>query len=219
MYNANKPNPDELPSSAQLIRSTLAAAGVAIVLLVTVILPAEYGIDPTRIGGVLGLTDMGDIKTQLAEEAEADRQMQLEMQKQFGSEPKSDSQSSLIQTFVGLFISSAQAQETSGAWKDTVTFTLEPGQGIEYKLVMEEGAVAPFRWDVQGGVVNFDLHGDGAGGQSVSYEKGRGKPSDEGEVVAKFTGYHGWFWRNRGKENVTVTLNLKGDYSELKRTY
>ena len=52
MYNANKPNLDELPSSPQLIRSTIVAALVAVVLLVTIILPAEYGIDPTRIGSV-----------------------------------------------------------------------------------------------------------------------------------------------------------------------
>lgn len=43
MYNANKPNLDELPSSPQLIRSTIVAALVAVVLLVTIILPAEYG--------------------------------------------------------------------------------------------------------------------------------------------------------------------------------
>lgn len=219
MYNANKPNSDELPSSAQLIKSTVAAAGVAIILLVTVILPAEYGIDPTRIGGLLGLTDMGEIKTQLAEEAEADRQMQLEIQKQFGTEPRNDTQSSLTQTIVGLFISSANAQEASGEWKDTISFILAPGQGIEYKLVMAENAVAPFKWEAEGGVVNFDLHGDGAAGQSVSYEKGRAMASDEGEVVAKFNGYHGWFWRNRDSQDVTVTLSVKGDYTELKQTY
>lgn len=219
MYNANKPNPEELPSSRQLIRSTIAALGVAIVLLVTVVLPAEYGIDPTRIGGVLGLTDMGEIKTQLAEEAEADRQMQLELEKQFGTKPDSDTQSSLMQTIAGLFVSSAQAQESSNDWKDTVTFTLEPGQGIEYKLVMPEGGVAPFMWKAEGGVINFDLHGDGAGDKSVSYEKGRALPSDEGNVTAKFDGYHGWFFRNRDKQDVTVTLYVKGDYVEIKQTY
>ncbi|MET4732523.1 hypothetical protein ABIE64_001223 [Thalassospira sp. MBR-102] len=84
---------------------------------------------------------------------------------------------------------------------------------------MEEGAVAPFKWVVEGGAVNFDLHGDGTGGQSVSYEKGRAIPEDEGEITARFTGYHGWFWRNRGKQDVTVTLQVGGNYSELKRTY
>ncbi len=47
----------------------LAAAGT---LLVCVVLPAEYGIDPTGVGRVLGLTQMGEIKTRLAKEAAAD---------------------------------------------------------------------------------------------------------------------------------------------------
>ena len=37
------------------------------------VLPAEYNIDPTGVGRALGLTQMGEIKTQLAREAEADR--------------------------------------------------------------------------------------------------------------------------------------------------
>ena len=49
------------------------AAFVAAVILVTVVLPAEYGIDPTRIGRVLGLTQMGEIKARLAREAAADQ--------------------------------------------------------------------------------------------------------------------------------------------------
>jgi hypothetical protein len=30
-------------------------------------------------------------------------------------------------------------------------------------------------------------------------------------------GMHGWFWRNRGKANVTVTLKVDGNFSALKR--
>jgi hypothetical protein len=43
---------------------------VAGILLVTCVLPAEYGIDPTGVGRVLGLTQMGEVKMMLAEEAE-----------------------------------------------------------------------------------------------------------------------------------------------------
>ena len=63
----------DLPTSRQLVRSTLVALAVAALLLVTVVLPAEYGIDPTGIGRLTGLAEMGEIKSQLAEEAEADR--------------------------------------------------------------------------------------------------------------------------------------------------
>ncbi len=212
MYNANKPTPEELPTSAQLLRSTLIAAAAAGALLVTVVLPAEYGVDPTRVGRILGLTTMGEIKSQLAEEAEMDAQ----------APAASDQRSSLSDGILGFFVGTAQAQEAGEAWSDEISFTLAPGEGAEWKLVMEEGAVAEYAWEAEGGVVNYDLHGDGDGdgdGQSVSYEKGRGQPADEGEVTAAFAGNHGWFWRNRDRGEVTVTLRLRGDYSELKQTY
>ena len=49
-----------------LIRSTMRALGGALAILVLFWLPAEYGVDPTGFGGLLGLTEMGDIKQQLA---------------------------------------------------------------------------------------------------------------------------------------------------------
>lgn len=59
-------------SKRTLLRSTMLALVVAATLLVCVVLPAEYGIDATGVGSVLGLTQMGEIKTRLAKEAAAD---------------------------------------------------------------------------------------------------------------------------------------------------
>lgn len=195
MYNANKPNPEELPSSEALLRSTFIAAGAAAAILVTVVLPAEYGIDPTRIGGLLGLTEMGEIKQELAEEAAADEQ-----------------------AAVGGFLFGAAMAQEAEVWKDEISFTLTPGQGIEWKLAMDEGAIAEYRWFTDGARINFDLHGDGSG-KSVTYERGRGKTADEGEITAAFDGQHGWFWRNRDKTETTVIVQLRGDYAGLKQTY
>jgi len=72
MYSAKKPDASELPSTGKLLKSTGIAVAIASALLVTVVLPAEYGLDPTRIGSLLGLTEMGRIKMQLAAEAEAE---------------------------------------------------------------------------------------------------------------------------------------------------
>ncbi len=72
MYNSNTPTNEDLPSTGKLIKSTIIAVIVAGILLITVVMPSEYGIDPTGMGQVLGLTEMGDIKTSLAEEAAAD---------------------------------------------------------------------------------------------------------------------------------------------------
>lgn len=195
MYNTEKPSMDDLPTSAQLLKSTAIAGASAVALLFTVVLPAEYGIDPTGIGNLIGLKQMGEIKTQLAEEAEADQQSNL----------------------LDLFSIAAYAQEAE-VWTDEFTFTLTPGQGIEWKLAMEYGAEAEFTWFTDSGRVNFDLHGDG-NGNNISYEQGRGTQGETGIITAAFTGYHGWFWRNRDSKDVTVTVQLRGAYTELKQTY
>lgn len=72
MYNANKPSNEDLPSTGKLIKSTILALLGAGVLLVTVVMPAEYGIDPTGAGRMLGLIEMGEIKSALHAEAQAD---------------------------------------------------------------------------------------------------------------------------------------------------
>tara|TARA_R110000751_G_scaffold271365_1_gene371154 strand:- start:3287 stop:3922 length:636 start_codon:yes stop_codon:yes gene_type:complete len=208
MYNSDIPTRAELPSSRQLIKSTIIAIIAAIVILVTIVLPSEYAIDPTGVGKVLNLTEMGEIKQQLHAEAEADRQMELEKIK------TNDQSSSILDSFFGLIVSKAHAQSTDQNWTDEYTYTLERGEGIEVKLVMEEGAEAEFLWVAEGGVLNYDLHGDGSG-NNISYEKGRGVPSQNGVLKAAFTGNHGWFWRNRVKQNVTVKLFVRGAYSKI----
>lgn len=60
--------PTATASAGRLLRSTAIAALIAGAILVTVVLPAEYGVDPTRVGRVLGLTEMGEIKMRLARE-------------------------------------------------------------------------------------------------------------------------------------------------------
>ncbi len=212
MYNTDMPTRAELPSSQQLLRSTFIAMASAAAILVAVVLPAEYNIDPTGIGKVLGLAEMGQIKAQLAKEAEDDRV------KGAGVivAPKPDQQSSILGNILsGLFISSAHAEEVAAPRKDEMTVTLTPGEGTEIKLKMVQGAKVNFTWTVEGGAVNFDLHGDG-GGQEISYEKGRGIPNAEGVLEAAFDGNHGWFWRNRGDADVKLTLKTDGAYSDIK---
>lgn len=206
MYNSDTPLRAELPSSKKLLRSTILAAVSAVVLLVAVVLPAEYGIDPTGVGRVLHMTDMGEIKQQLAAESAAD------------AAAYSSSAQTPAPAMAGANVVPALAQPTASKieWRDEIPFMLTPGEGTEIKLTMAAGAKAQYLWVVEGGEVNFDTHGD-APGKSISYEKGRAVSSDEGVLEAEFTGNHGWFWRNRGKSNVTVILRTRGDYSAIKK--
>ncbi len=207
MYNSETSLRAELPSSRKLMRSTILAAVSAAVILVTVVQPAEYGIDPTGVGRVLGLTEMGQIKTRLAAEAAAEAAEQKPV-----AEP----------SITGLTVSKPEpatpvaAAAQPSAWRDEMSFTLKPGEGMEVKLRMKEGEKTVFAWAVEGGMVNYDTHGDSIG-RSISYEKGRAVSSDDGDLVAAFTGNHGWFWRNRGAADVTLVLRTRGDYSDIKR--
>ena len=220
MYNTDMPTRAELPTSAQLLRSTLIAAGVATALLVTVVLPSEYAIDPTGAGRALGLTEMGQIKTQLAAEAEADQ-----AKDQAGQAPAAPAspvppgqRSSLLGSiFAQLVIGSAHAQTAAASTNSgEISVDLKAGEGAEVKMDMKKGAKATYSWTVEGGTVNHDTHGDGSGNQ-ISYSKGRGVPGDKGELVAAFDGNHGWFWRNRGSTPVTVKLTASGSFGSLTR--
>ncbi|WP_370194322.1 hypothetical protein [Aurantimonas coralicida] len=243
MYNTDMPTRAELPSTGKLVRSTAIAAVTATAILIAVVLPAEYGIDPTGVGSALNLTEMGEIKTQLAAEAEADaaRDAAARAAPATGADatplppaavgvvpppvaplappappapPAPERQSSLVGAIGSLFVSSAVAQEMR---QDEMTITLAPGEGAEIKLTMQEGEIASFAWVVsEGGAVNYDTHGDG-GGQNISYEKGRSVSSDEGTIQAAFTGNHGWFWRNRGDAPVSLTLRTSGTYTAFDR--
>jgi len=211
MYNS-KPLNTDLPSSRQLLRSTIIAFIVAVVLLVTVVLPSEYAIDPTGIGRMLGLTEMGEIKGQLAEEAAADAARDAAAVAAAARAPVSSAASSASPA-----APATPAVDTT-QWRDEMQVELAPGQGAEVKLAMTAGQKANFAWTAQGGVVNFDTHGDGGtGGESTSYEKGRGVAADDGVLEAAFNGNHGWFWRNRSETEVTITLRTAGDYAQIKR--
>ncbi|WP_269532867.1 transmembrane anchor protein [Chitinimonas sp. BJYL2] len=205
MYNTDMPSRAELPSSRQLIQSTLAAIVIAAVLLITVVLPAEYAIDPTGIGQSLGLTRMGEIKTQLAAEATGASTAEAVAPAVPAPAPAGP-------------VTAEVATPDAGTRQDQMTVTLKPNEATEIKLAMNKGDRIDFRWQVQGGVVNYDTHGDQ--GQTIKYHgygKGKGSAGEAGMLEAAFDGHHGWFWRNRGSAPVTVTLETRGHYQDIKK--
>lgn len=212
MYNTDLPNRAELPSTAKLLRSTAAAALIAAFLLITTVLPAEYGIDPTGIGTVLGLTPMGEIKVSLAAEANGEG---ISTAGEPSAPPLSPAPPAMIPP------SETQAENALPPNRqDSLTVTLKPGQAAEIKLAMTQGAIAHYEWSTRGGPVNYDTHGDPVSAPKDFYHgygKGRSVTSDTGQLQAAFDGTHGWFWRNRSGVEVTITLKTSGDYTEIKR--
>jgi|JI9StandDraft_1071089.scaffolds.fasta_scaffold53440_3 hypothetical protein len=195
----------ESPSAARLLKSTLVALVAAFVILLVAVLPAEYGVDPTGVGRVLGLTQMGEIKVSLAREAAAEDVAEAASAAPAGATAGT----------------AATATPMDSAWKHVTIVTLAPGAGKEVKLVMKKGARATFEWVSVGGPVNHDTHGDSTGAPNsyISYRKATGVTSDSGALTAAMDGAHGWFWRNRGATPVSVTLRTRGDYSEIKKMW
>ena len=197
MNHQYKPSESDLPSSSQLFKSTIIAALVAGILLLLVILPAEYGVDPTGVGDFLGLKKMGEIKVSLEKEA-------------------------IIEPVVFKDNSVQPEKEKSKSVEDNHDITeilLAPNEAIEIKLEMKKGAVVNYQWSSNNGSLNFNLHGDGYIGmhKTTTYKKGRMVSSDKGELIAEFHGFHGWFWRNRNNKPVTVFLETTGNYISIKR--
>ena len=205
MFNSQRPDPSDLPTTGQLLRATAIAAVSAVAILVTVILPSEYAIDPTGVGRALGLTQMGEIKMQLAKEAAADEAMTTAASQQLAPTPASASAPQVA--------SATQADVRN----DVTTVTLAPGEGAEVKVTMAKGASLIFDWSVEGGHVNFDTHADAPGIDYHGYGKGQESTGERGRLVAAFDGSHGWFWRNRSGGTVTLTLKTEGAYAEIKR--
>lgn len=205
MFNSQRPNIDDLPTSRQLVRATAISAAVAAVLLVTFVLPAEYAIDPTGIGGKLGFTEMGEIKEQLAREAAADDAATALAAK--AAVPAASSTTA----------AAPQTTATSKVRSDVTSVTLDPGQGAEIKATMTKGLRLTYDWSVSGGAVNYDTHADAPGIDYHGYDKGQNSAGERGQLMAPFDGKHGWFWRNRGDAPVTVTLRTEGTYTGIKR--
>ena len=216
MFNSQLPSTADLPTSKQLVRSTGIAAVVAGILLVTVVLPSEYAVDTTGVGTMLGLAEMGEIKVQLAAEAEADAVMDATTAE--AAMTAAVKAAAVPTPAAGTSPAAAvEPAAAAAARSDTITVTLAPGKGAEVKATAAKGVRIAFDWSVTGGVVNYDTHADAPGISYHGYGKGKGSAGEKGVIVAAFDGKHGWFWRNRGDAPITVTLRTQGGYAEVRR--
>lgn len=207
MNTKNKPSNSDLPSAGKLIKSTFVAISFAAIILVTAVLPAEYGIDPTGIGNILGLTKMGEIKVSLAQDAAAEN-MKVGVKK-----PEAKK---IAEPVVTVAEKAVEAQGKTPVMSDSITLSLKPNQGREVKVRMVKGGQVRYKWKTSNGRANFDIHGDSAKDKIsyFNYSKGSSE-SSEGVLDAAFDGKHGWFWRNRTGKTMTITLEVAGEFTEM----
>tara|TARA_R110001599_G_scaffold106677_1_gene268364 strand:- start:37 stop:633 length:597 start_codon:yes stop_codon:yes gene_type:complete len=188
-------NRQELPSNSSLFKATGIALLIAALALFTIILPAEYGIDPTGLGKKMGLTLLSSEDV---------------------TEPVSLDVAPAAKENL-LAVSASPVWKSSKELKsDTTKITLSPNEGLEVKAAMSAGDHLIFSW-IADGPVSFDMHGErlNDGDNFTSYWQGRNELTASGDFEAPFDGTHGWYWRNRGNTSVTVTLKTSGFYSKI----
>ncbi|MDP1923655.1 MAG: hypothetical protein Q8K57_02600 [Thiobacillus sp.] len=195
------------PTLPQLIKATGVALVAAAAILITTVLPAEHGIDPTGIGKALGLTTLssssGEAAAALVPVASA------------AMLPSNTAALAPIVQTPAATVAKSEVPFRS----DEMMLTLQPDEGAEIKASMRKGEQFMFAWAAEGGKVNFDMHGErpNAGDKFTSYWKAKQHTRAQGIFVAPFDGTHGWYWRNRGDQPVTVKVNVSGFYEKLYR--
>jgi hypothetical protein len=206
---ATQPSPDwQAPSGQRLALSVVAALAVAAIVLVTAVLPAEYGIDPTGVGRLLGLTELHQpARTLEVKDVIGGNERVREVEIPEPGQP------------TPLPNPAVHQDESAPPKTATVTLTLDIDQETEIKAVMREAKVLLYSWHADGGMVYSDFHGHDPSVSSeafVRYREDQEAAGGDGSLVAPFGGEHGWYWKNVSNNPVTVTLNLTGYFDDTK---
>lgn len=143
---------------------------------------------------------------------------------------------------ISLLVSCAQLPEPVNGWIDIPlsentfhesTVTYKTGsyeipvyayEALEYKLGILEGDTVAYEWSVamanpQLLEVEFHGHTDRVGDEPglLMYYKIHNEGKESGTLKAPFSGIHGWYLNNRSDEDIVVTLNVSGFYTELEQ--
>ena len=198
----------EPPSKNTLIKATVASVVAAAIILILVVLPAEYGIDPTGIGGATGLTQLNAVPTVTIEITDiiGGNEVLREVEIPGFGEPTPLPNPAVFQD-------QEEAPRT-----DVVTIVIPPESETEVKLYLREGKMAVYSWAVDQGDVYVDFHGhDASFGPDffVRYKEQQEGAGGNGSLIAPFRGEHGWYWLNYNEYEVTITLTVTGYHDRV----
>lgn len=177
------------PTGRQLGLQVAGALALGTVLTVLVVLPAEYGLDPTGFGAWTGLNTLSAppevvVETAFIAPPEIARPEPIPLRQDVVTVP------------IGAF------GRTLGA--------------TEYKVTLEQGQTMVYSWKASVPIL-FEFHGhttpsDGSPAEVMDYSKGTADASN-GALTAPLTGIHGWYFANPTFEDVTVELTMAGYYT------
>lgn len=201
----------QIVEKKQIIKAVLFALTLSILVLVSAVLPAEYGIDPIGTGKLLGFSKL-HVGEDTASESEPTVQKAFPLIKmeKAGSGPD-------VKRPIEADNPAPEKQFT--VREDTVEVIVPAGKGIEYKIYMLKYGNMKYEWSTEKGkILYFDFHGEVKQAKEVSdvyYESYTLAYSNNmvGTFYAPYEGKHGWYFLNDEDKDIVVTLKLKGQYS------
>lgn len=210
-----------LPNTRQLLKATGLSVVVAALVLVTLVLPAEYGIDPTGIGHRLGLDVLN------AEPEAAESQMPTAQTPSTVASSEGDTANAALAVRAEAAFGKSESQTLdAGAVstamgplrRNSLSVDLASGKGAEVKSHLKTGEGLVFHW-VASADVAVDMHGEREGVKNAwtSYAVESAQRESSGTFVAPFDGSHGWYWKNNSAEPVTVEIEVVGFQPDLYR--
>ncbi len=210
MTEKNQTNKVEALAGPTMLKVTITTIIGALILLVLIVLPAEYSIDLTGFGKITGLNKLSGEPTETIEITdiiggnEVIREVEIPM---FG-EPTPLPNPSVFQD---------QAEE---ALSMSMIIELGAFEQTEIKTVLDEGKVIVYSWEVEGDInVYFDFHGHEESFGPDFYvrykERQEGLSKSSGSLTAPFYGEHGWLFLNINEQPVSITLNVTGYYNDI----
>lgn len=206
--NKSQPN----LSSSQIIKATGIALVTSLIITIVAVLPAEYGKDYTGLGKVFGFTKLHQEDDSI-EETVAVRPTFKELTlKNVGSGPE------VSMPIEGKNPAPAKQYESRN---DSIKITVPVGKGIEYKITVLKYGQVKYAWKANQGVLFLDMHGDvkSADTKSGYFESYTVANSNNmaGSFIAPYEGKHGWYFKNKSKADIEVTINLTGEYQLINK--
>jgi hypothetical protein len=179
------------PSKRTIVKATVIALAVTLLILFTTVLPAEYGIDPLKTGKALGLIGLSK-----------------------AADTNAGARAIPVQT--GIYTAQPNPYKV-----DSEDIALGPGEGVEIKYHMLKGAGMVYGWKATGKVTfEFHGEPDQKPNpdyfESYQLDDKVGQDHAYGSFTAPTTGIHGWFWENKGHDTVQIHLTAAGFFDSAK---
>ena len=209
MTTNNQPNLNK----GQLLKSLIIALLIGAIVLLTAVLPAEYGLDPLGTGKLFGFSKLyqGNEKIESNEIYSSLNFKKIKIVK------------------LGSPLSVPKPSEADNPppevqypqREDTIEVVVPAEKGIEYKFKSLKYGSTKYEWATDKGIVYIDFHGEVKQEnppKNVFYESYTLAYSNNmaGTLTAPFEGKHGWYFRNETKEDIIVTIKLNGNYELFK---